>query len=82
MVYSILGVVGPRAAAALAALSLGSCGSHLSSSLHGTCQVGRLVLVSVNAASRWTTSLKVNITKCKRRPKVLVEFFFSPPSFF
>ena len=56
MVYSVLGTVGPRAAAAPVALSLGNGGPHLwSSRRHGSTLRGMLRFQE-HATSRWTNS--------------------------
>ena len=77
MIYSMLGAVGPRAAAAPVALSLGKGGSHLWSSRQHGSNLRGLLRFQEHATSSWTNSPKSNSTKSKRSPeRLLVEFVF------
>ena len=69
MVYSVLGAIGPRAAAAPVALSLGDGGSHLRSSRLHDSTVSSLLRFQEHAASSWANEPKLIITKSKRRKK-------------
>ena len=78
MVHSVLGAVGPRAAAAPVVLSLGNGGSHLWINRQHGSRLRGLLRFQEHATSSWTNS-PIRITRrAKQAPKDLSSspFFF------